>query len=493
MSCSCVELSLSLSADAQYPWHSGILGVSFDVTSSHRRSHAIEAIIHLDLLLLQSLNLIIAMKGSAVQVFRSLASKIHPPVALSQQESRRLLAALTSSFQKQLDLAHPAPSTGDNTGFKSFRSPSPKRTDRVESSADSHLVFVLTNPLIARSNIQNGSATSQRHPMQVFEDYVSRGIATPDIAKLCLAAFKGSLVGLTRERRQKEILGTRAGSSVLRWLWSTSFSTEDVFTHDMRLVTLLSEMLVSEGREEALWRWMAKVDTQITVSRPDKDPVEAHPQALLLRSIVASHVSLDADAGIKSALTSFIRMVDSCESPTFRTVKASRILRPAGLYLSRTLPNFIKAASSDGAFGTLFDHLIRSCSIWERSRSRAIYRSALLNAHHPINPSAAYTLELLQFLKRNPDDALIAQDSKHRPSLLRLLFDSIDILQAHKSYDDAAWVMEFMRIQFSGDLIGTHHERKLTVPEARRSRRESQSKDTFSSREILDWGASVPG
>ena len=329
--------------------------------------------------------------------------------------------------------------------------------------------------------------------MHIFEDYVSRGLATPEVAKLCLEAFKNSLSGMANEQRQKEISKTRSGASVLGWLWSSSCSADEVFTYDMKLVTLISEMLIAEGREEALWRWMTKVDTQITITKPGKAPVQAFPQALLLRSIVSSHMSLDISSGIQRALASFVRMMDSCDSPTFRTVKASRLLRPAGMYLTRMIPNLARATSPDSSLGTLFDRLVQSCSIWERSESRAMFKTALLNAHHPIRPGASSTLQLLRYLIRSPDDALIVQDSKERPSLLRLLFDVVDILQAQGHHDDATWVVEFMRNNFSGDLVGTHDEKILASPAARRLVQETSSRDKNSTHEVLDWPTPVPG
>ena len=91
-----------------------------------------------------------------MQSLKSLVSKLHPQLPLSPKESQRLLTALTSSFRKQLDEAHPRQAQDEdvrpkldrmgpvNPGYHGLHTSS-------VSFADKHLASVLTNPLLAKT------------------------------------------------------------------------------------------------------------------------------------------------------------------------------------------------------------------------------------------------------------------------------------------------------------------------------------------------------
>lgn len=212
-------------------------------------------------------------KTGAVQGLRSLADKIHPNgyAPLTNSESKGLLTALTSSFRKHLDAAHPTTIDDGRKNSSKATGLSPDvNINSIHSSAifaQKHMASVLTNPLLVRGAKSYGSAKvelqkdSHSDPIQLLEDYDREGAASVRIAQLCMETLKKKYDSVPDARKPKLLEEIQPGRRVLMWLLERGMYQTD-FSSNLPFVDLLVFFLAREGREDNIWKWL-KLDVQI--------------------------------------------------------------------------------------------------------------------------------------------------------------------------------------------------------------------------------------
>ena len=225
------------------------------------------------------------MKRSAVvQGLKSLAAKLHPQLPLSPKESQRLLTALTSSFRKHLDEAHPPRASPDDSNA-ALRHGNARKSgaQQLHSSsaelADRHLASVLTNPLLSRTGevkkptLNHVTAAMElqknpgKDPILILEEYQAKGAATLETASLCLKEFERTTKNLPEKKRQNEIEKVQAGKRTLLWLWESETYNTDAFADDFKFMGLLMSILNQERSEEYFWKWF-QLDMAIGTAMP---------------------------------------------------------------------------------------------------------------------------------------------------------------------------------------------------------------------------------
>ncbi|KAK8192728.1 hypothetical protein M8818_007900 [Zalaria obscura] len=408
------------------------------------------------------------MKTSAVQAFRNIVSKIHPQVGLTERESQRLLNALTSSFKDQLDEKHPDVSTS--------RKPLPSAITQLPqpptSSTERHLASVLTNPLLASVPTRRSSAisqlqTGQVHPVKVFEECVSSGSATVEIAILCLEAFLKSLATKTAQEYQHQIKEMAAGARTLRWMWSTDLEKILHRADRARLFDYLVLFLVKENRDEAVWELLTT-----ETNSPSTESLKAISQAQkwrndlllsLMRAHCRSHKS--KEKGQVNALLAFLNALDIKASAPANSPLHHLNLAPAGTYLVNRSEHFSRMDSGRWAFCGLYDRFIKSVPQWSTAPGgSALHKQAILYLRHPYAPSASSALSFIQLLKASPDHPLLHPSTQQQKwKVLSFFFDTVQLLQKQGFADDAAWVIEFMRQHFKHDLVEDAETRPETI------------------------------
>jgi len=392
------------------------------------------------------------MKGTAVQGFSKLAAKIHP-VSLSKQESSRLLTALTTSFEKHLDAAHPVPHHHDQRKQSTNGRGRPTSIqDRPSTLTESFFASVLTNPIIAPraedsiSDKLSRTKSLQQDPMRVFAEQAAAGTATPEVALLCLQTYTEALYKIPQKERQSKIIAIQAGFNVLRWLWSSHYQDSDIFLRDKRLVNIMAEFLVAEGREETIWKWFERTEPRVLV-----EGQYISPKAQILRALVRAHMIAGFNTGIEAALRSFFRASERYRTEDFPGLAKYRLLRSAGLYLTRALQSSSLSVESRPALLLLYDRFLQSSSSWAGPNSRPITLDVMvLKLRHPVFPDASDALAFVRSLRETPDHEFFSPSL--RSKLLSTLFETVEVLQTKNLHDDAAWVMEFMRQNFADDL-----------------------------------------
>lgn len=376
------------------------------------------------------------MKASSVQqAFKSLTSRIHPQLPLSERESQRLLNALTSSFRTHLEYQHnDAPASASST------SASTQHPLSSATATDLHLASILTNPLLSKP-VQQQLKAKSKHPIALFEDQVAAGRANLSSARLCLEAFRTSLSSLPPAQVNDQIARYAAGTRALRWLWTSARTHDLSFARDARFCNQLAYFLVREGKDAALWEL---IDTPVVTSANLTTKEASLRKGLLLVSIVKTHLSAPHPS-LEYALSAFFRAVAGSQSS-----HASVSL--AGVHLTQAL---IKLNSFSDSEVALYDQFVRAIPCWTKKHpDKAAYRIANLALHHPTTPSANPALDFIRLQLRpltvhpflNP--ATVFQKS----TVFAFFFDTVKLLQKQEHFDDALWVMEFMQQRFPNEF-----------------------------------------
>lgn len=392
------------------------------------------------------------MKSSAVQqAFKGIASRIHPQLPLSAKESQRLLNALTSSFNHQLDQG-PTKSTAHAVAPRQHDDSA--RSSSSLSSTDLHLASILTSPLFGKPAQPSASSSTLHqlrsktvHPIKVFEDSVSKGEATLEIARLCLSAFRVLLKNLSENERRVQLDTTAAGTRVLKWLWASGKIHAYSFTEDGKFLDSLTYFLLKESNESALWDLMETMPHSVSTKDSHSFVRDVRRRkSLILVSLVKSHLYISPSSD--AALSAFLRVSDGANSTS---VTASDIhLLPAGFLLSKQLVHAHLKKHAQASSASLYDRFVQSCPLWDKnSPDRALYRVAGLKLHHPVSPSARDALYFIRHLKQSPGHPFLSPSTdSQRKDVFKFFFDTVQVLQSQGYEDDSAWVMDFMKQSF---------------------------------------------
>lgn len=206
------------------------------------------------------------------QSFKALAHKINNQAPLGPGESNRLLTALTSSFRKHLDEAHPSQSYDEGKRSPVKDGSEGSNRHKIYSSialADHHMSSVLTNPLLVKSakakavpkpeldastaavELKNGT-----NPFDLLESYHAKGYATIEVALSCLKQFRRSIKDLTYEDQVAKVQGEEAGKRVLSWLWNSDVLQSQAYADNVQIQDGLVWLVMMEGHEDFLWQWL---------------------------------------------------------------------------------------------------------------------------------------------------------------------------------------------------------------------------------------------
>lgn len=203
--------------------------------------------------------------------WKAFADKIHPNGAtpLTSKESSRLLNALTSSFRKHLDEAHPVSLEYKPESGKDGVSTSKIDLGAMHSSAafaQRHMASVLTNPLLVKEAKRLDHDTAKveltknaaMDPISLLEEYNEKGAATVHIAELCLEKAKSTYDMSSADQKQSYLTNIQAGHRVFLWLLTSAKYLSTSFANNNRFKHLMAFFLIREGREENLWQWLKK-------------------------------------------------------------------------------------------------------------------------------------------------------------------------------------------------------------------------------------------
>lgn len=420
------------------------------------------------------------MKGSAVvQGLKSLASTLHPQLPLSSRESQRLLTALTSSFQSQLDKAYPRHVGSDESQLKSANGSTISTLNRSHDAssaalADRHLAAVLTNPLLLSGAASTRNALtydtakielahhSTKDPISLLEDYHQKDAATIAIAAICLETFAKTLEDLSETDRQGRIAQFAAGKRVLLWLWlSGSWRSAPQNIHalnrESRLLKTLVPLVIREGAETFLWDWF-KMDVAIAVpiAPAGKEPGQLPDsrqywwKGRLLRAIIAAKIDLDGLQSPNAALDAILK-ADAIRREA--VAKNSEDTHKFPIFGAATFlcQYFWRSSGWESSVDTaLFDTFTSRLGLLAKPGFTRDWQLAKLHLKHPSRPSPEQALELLRRLY-DPSSARYTERARQifeRPDNGKALhlnyvfmLETAAQLRAGARTEDAAWVL----------------------------------------------------
>lgn len=369
------------------------------------------------------------MKGSAVvRGLKSLVSKLHPQLPLSSKESQRLLTALTTSFRKQLDQAHPSQPVSEDNKPTALSHGLPKSgAKQLHSSsasfADKHLASVLTSPLLSKvgdtlkpdRDLELAKAELQSNPSKdpilLLEEYHQKGAATVPLALLCLEKVEQSLSTLPDYKREAAIREDNTGKRVLLWLWKSKLYEGDEFVENVKFIESLCRFLVREQADQYFWEWW-KMDMALGNQELPAGWSQLHYAKMvqhsyrwknrMLRNFVKAKFHGSEGPSPNSALQAFLHAVDVKESAVERgTSSVQYSLHGAWHVLVSGFQRHRSCLKNTDP--QLYDRMLQGVDIVANTRvSRGetsgteFLHAAILWLLHPLSPSP---LPMLRFLR----------------------------------------------------------------------------------------------
>lgn len=371
-------------------------------------------------------------------------SKIHPPLPMTPQESRKLLLKFNSSFRRHLDREYP------------------EIMSENRRLVPQHLQSILDNPLIGGSrkpcnhfdgHVESLSQLRQlmKRPMDHFKDEVAAGTATVESAKLCLIAQ----LQLARASSDKPLSLRSSGAAaiVLEWMCSLQATRLELPALDTRLVDLLGEVLSAEGNPNMLWYWIKQLNekSRNELSKP-KRQWNYVTQTFIIRSFLSNEIK---NAGLSSAVDVFIRGALEISSWSKGSIDiVNHILRRPGRFLMLEILNRASLVPT-----LQLNAFIGIIPVWSPTPQ---VHQILLDIHRPqcSNIGAA-----LKFLAELDVDDIVRLGNRfpqtyQRRDLVRLSLKVAELLLSSGSEQELRWVMEFLRTNFAAEICSPDQVRR---------------------------------
>lgn len=403
--------------------------------------------------------------------------KLHAPLPLNPRESKQLLNLLTTSFRQKLDKEHGFRTESDiepSTDKAPKHNGNARQRRRSHSDADfrptdRHMRSVLTNPLF--SYVPNAhESKADRDPMDVFDEAVAKGMMNTHYARTCLNAKKREIIQSPVLSVREGMRDSGAGLKVLRWLLSSGTANDNEFLKDGQFAEIFMQYVVAEGLQEAAWKWIKRAfDDYPRFSElwgPERAAARramVRPLMYLVRAEASGPVSLDAAYMCISRAAGYLKGLSA--------LQMRQLLGPPGWFLSHE--TIMSHSDHLPASELAFDSFLALIPVMSREVE---YHFAHLQLLHPSRPSASLALEFLRKLDTPRDGVtpLNRASSTYEHSIIQLSLDTAKFLLENERFDDAQWVMEYLR---------THYPRRLGL--AQREQLE-QAKAEASSLQLLE-------
>jgi hypothetical protein len=399
------------------------------------------------------------------QSWKALAAKINNQAPLGPRESNRLLTALTSSFRKHLDEAHPSQSHDEERRPSVKGDSESSHRQGVQSSralADFHMASVLTNPLLVKSAKAEGRPKPEfdastaavelkngANPFDLLESYHAKSYGTIEVALACMKHFRRSIKDLTYEEQVAKVSKEEAGKRVLSWLWNSDVMQSQAYVDNLQVQDGLVWLVMMEGHEDFLWQWL---ESDLALPQPSASKVSQKIQtgyfwksrivyAMVMTKLGPPHRGArSADAALKL----YFRAVQLLQqrkdaSARERLVSTGRarlalvkaLTHGSDYHYSETSPalydEFVdmyknhKLSPAYDAQKYAFDEFHRAqLDLWHPSRPSASVWYELLTREVPADDGTMSVRELLQSPKTNSDTAHYIKQFSRAARLMKI-------------------------------------------------------------------------
>ena len=379
-------------------------------------------------------------------------SKFHVPLPRTPRQSQQLLNALTSSFRRELDRAHPptASSSDEGSGTNNAYSGDHLNEEHAHSAAhatDKHIRALLDNPLFrvspSRNSVRSGPQSStdgsriQKEPMAIFDELVASGSATVGSVSDCLNWQLLLASRQSGERFVKELRDSRAGSRTFSWWSSSDPSTRVSFLKNNRAVRSTCKFMAAEGLRDSILAWLRVLRNRDFGGLEVEEDLAEKSFKYILGNFLNGEI--ECGGGLVSALRFYldackILMSTADETPTLPLKKS--LGAPAGYLLSMIEMNS-RRNPSDSIPADVYDKYANMVSALALGK----LQSAVISIYHPTRPDAEL---FVRYLRRLSPTAIAAWPQQHRTKVVRVGFDALRILSDSGKSRDCLFLANFL-------------------------------------------------
>ncbi|KAL5001123.1 hypothetical protein BDV10DRAFT_19643 [Aspergillus recurvatus] len=408
-------------------------------------------------------------------------SKFHVPLPRTPRQSQQLLNALTSSFRRELDRAHPptASSSDEAAGANTASNGDHLTEENAHSAAhatDKHIRALLDNPLFrvspSRKSVRSGPQSStdrsriQKEPMVIFDELVASGSATVGSVSDCLNWQLLLASRQSGERFVKELRDSRAGSRTFSWWCSSGSLTRVTFLKNYRAVRSTCKFMAAEGLHDSILAWLR------IIRDPDFGGFEIvkEDRAEAFKYILGSFLNgeFECGGGIVSALRFYLdacRILMSTANERLALPLRKCLGPPAG-YLLGMIELNSRRNPSDPIPADIYDEYANMVSALALGK----LQSAVISIYHPTHPDAG---PFVRYVRRLSPTAIAAWPQQRRAKVVRVGFDALRILSDAGKSGDCLYLASFLEqhVQELREAQKAHSSseeellRPLSVPE----------------------------
>ena len=373
--------------------------------------------------------------------WKSLNSKIHPPLPMTARDSQQLLQLLNASFKQQLDRKHPA------------------ALSITEDHTDHHLQSILTNPLFNTKSRTRDTSTDKgqrigqslgqlhlqdhmKQPMDVFKKRVSEGTANLQTAKLCLGLQNKACMARSAATRREAMRTSGAASTILQWLWSSGLEDKGLFLDDRLFISLLMPFVVAEGQQSRISRWLQRShrfggNQLSSISGLDRDRIHG-----LFAKLVGEEIHIGD--GLESAINLFLRTVADLRSSGLSGKATGGLAIPTAWLL---IAEIIRLPKSKGPQPTLLNAFLKTTR--EITSSARAVLNATLCVYIQERPDPQPVVDLFHNISAK---AIKYTGASRRAQVVRLGLRAAELLLQDGRQEQAFSIMKHLQTNFAWEL-----------------------------------------
>jgi hypothetical protein len=247
-----------------------------------------------------------------------------------------------------------------------------------------------------------------------------------------------------------------AGLKVLRWLVSSGIANNNDFLRDLHFAAIFMEYVVAEELQEAAWKWIKRAFEDYPLlsklSIPERKIARlymARPLMCLIKAEATGPASLDAAYMCLSRAAGYLKGIPANEMV--------RLIGLPGLFLSHqtimSQGTLYNAPHHSPASESAYDSFVALVPVI--SIRRFDYHLAHLTLLHPTRPNADPALAFLKKLEPSETEyatPLVKLSSPHERRVIQLGLDAAKFLLERERFNDAQWVMQYLRTHYSRHL-----------------------------------------
>ena len=396
-------------------------------------------------------------KSPSVTLIRSLISKLHPPSGpATPRESQHLLRTLNGAFRKQLDEAHPAPSSVPYAELSD--APSGGR-----GSASHHFDTLLHHPLLENANTarhQVQRTSSSTTAIADFERLMREGRVTID-------ALRESTSKYTAARKAGQHQKQMMAPALIAWFSTADHASQVEFFHSFPTVESVLLALHLDRAGSTAWEWLG-----ILYER-SWESIQAQKQTWLLSEdfFVSKMMNMAIlNRNPISAAQQFIAAMEYRKNSD-RQSSGGLVAGEAPNYSWGRLASFILMRRNEhGIPNHAFDVALRYAPSTGKWSSLT---PSLLSLYHPGSPKAE---DLYKDLQNEAKATLLvswkaARSAGVQRALLTSILDAADLSQTQNRRSQAAFFLKFAQTHFP-DMVSKPSEGDTPVAQLAHARSE---------------------